>query len=44
MKSTINTELITCECGRVVCLRAHNKHLTSKYHTKRVSKENIPQK
>lgn len=43
MKSTINTELITCECGRVVCLRSHNKHLISKYHAKRVSKENIPQ-
>ncbi|KAF0736112.1 Uncharacterized protein FWK35_00025761, partial [Aphis craccivora] len=30
MKSTINTELITCECGRIVCLRSHNKHLISK--------------
>lgn len=46
MKTKVSTELVTYECGQVMHLRAHKRHLSTKSHSKRVdsmSKENIPQ-
>ncbi|CAI6370689.1 unnamed protein product [Macrosiphum euphorbiae] len=46
MKTKVSTELVACECGQVMHLRAHKRHLLTKSHSKRMdnmSKENTPQ-
>jgi len=45
-KTKVSTELTICECGQVMFLVAHKRHLSTKSHSKRMdnmSKENIPQ-